>query len=116
MSTRSRGKSVYYFPGGKREAGETDVEVLCREIKEELDVEIDRDSAIYIGTFEAHAHGHDAEVLLQMRCYEANFSGTLTASSEIDCFEWMRYRDRERTSEVDQKIFDFLWERALIDM
>ena len=36
LSTRSRGKDVYYLPGGKREAGETDVQTLVREIREEL--------------------------------------------------------------------------------
>ncbi len=34
LSTRSRGKDVYYIPGGKREPGETDVDTLTREIDE----------------------------------------------------------------------------------
>ena len=38
LSTRSRGKSVWYIPGGKREAGESDLETLARlaQIKSEL--------------------------------------------------------------------------------
>jgi 8-oxo-dGTP diphosphatase len=40
LSTRSRGKDVYYLPGGKREPGETDVQTLVREVREELDVAI----------------------------------------------------------------------------
>jgi 8-oxo-dGTP pyrophosphatase MutT (NUDIX family) len=36
LSTRSRDKDVYYLPGGKRELGETDVQTLVREIREEL--------------------------------------------------------------------------------
>ena len=31
LSTRSRGKDVYYLPGGKREPGETDLDTLVRE-------------------------------------------------------------------------------------
>jgi 8-oxo-dGTP pyrophosphatase MutT (NUDIX family) len=30
LSTRSRGKEVYYLPGGKREPGESDLDTLDR--------------------------------------------------------------------------------------
>jgi len=30
LSTRSKGKTKYYIPGGKREAGETDWQALFR--------------------------------------------------------------------------------------
>jgi hypothetical protein len=33
LSTRSRGKDVYYLPGGKREPGESDVRTLVREVR-----------------------------------------------------------------------------------
>ena len=36
LSTKSKGKSKYYIPGGKRELGETDEQTLVREIIEEL--------------------------------------------------------------------------------
>lgn len=45
LSTRSRGKDVYYLPGGKREPGEPDVDTLVREIDEEPAVKIDSGSA-----------------------------------------------------------------------
>jgi len=56
--TRSRGKSVWYIPGGKREPGETDVETLAREIREELAVHIDAGGARSAGVFEAQAHAY----------------------------------------------------------
>jgi 8-oxo-dGTP diphosphatase len=40
LSTRSRGKDVYYLPGGKREPAESDVQTRVREIREELGVAI----------------------------------------------------------------------------
>ena len=51
LSTRSHGKEVFYIPGGKREPGETDVQALVREIREELDVAIAPGSATHAGTF-----------------------------------------------------------------
>ena len=108
LSTRSRGKDVYYLPGGKREPGETDVQTLVREIREELDVAIAPDSASHVGTFEAQAHGHATGITVRMTCYAADYSGTLAASSEIAELAWLSYADRDRVSPVDQIIFDHL--------
>jgi 8-oxo-dGTP pyrophosphatase MutT (NUDIX family) len=95
LATRSRGKDVYYLPGGKREPGETDVDTLVREIDEELAVAIVPATAAHLGTFEAQAHGHAEGVLVRMTCY-----------TEEVC--WLTYRDRDRVSPVDQIIFDHL--------
>jgi 8-oxo-dGTP pyrophosphatase MutT (NUDIX family) len=110
LSTRSRGKDVWYLPGGKRDPGETDVETLVREIREELAVTIDPASAVHAGTFEAQAHGQAAGVLVRMTCYAADYDGTLTPSSEIEELAWLTYADRARVSPVDQLIFDHLHE------
>ena len=40
LSTKSVSKEKYYIPGGKRESGETDAAALCREIKEELGIDL----------------------------------------------------------------------------
>ena len=40
LMTRSRGKDKFYNPGGKRETGETNIQALIREIKEEMSVDI----------------------------------------------------------------------------
>ena len=69
LSTRSRGKSVYYIPGGKRESGESDHAALIREIKEELSVDLIQNTLKYIETFQAQAHGHAAGILVKMTCY-----------------------------------------------
>ena len=57
LSTKSKGKSKYYIPGGKRELGETDEQTLIREILEELDVSIKKDTIKYVGTFKAQSDG-----------------------------------------------------------
>jgi 8-oxo-dGTP diphosphatase len=108
LSTRSRGKDVYYIPGGKREPGETDIQALVREIREELDVAIAPGSATHAGTFQAQAHGHATGTDVRMTCYTADYQGTLTPSSEVDELIWLTYADRGQVSPVDQLIFDHL--------
>ncbi|MFI6522802.1 NUDIX domain-containing protein [Spirillospora sp. NPDC050679] len=108
LSTRSRGKDVYYIPGGKREPGETDLDTLVREIDEELAVTIVAATARHLGTFQAQAHGHADGVMVQMTCYTAEHRGTPVPSSEIEDLVWLAYRDRDRVSPVDQVIFDHL--------
>ncbi|PJJ52770.1 NUDIX hydrolase [Hymenobacter chitinivorans] len=112
LSTRSRGKDRYYFPGGKREAGETDAQTLIREIREELTVTLTPESLRYLGTFEAQAHGHAEGVLVRMLCYAADYSGTLQPAAEIAELAWLTYQDRPRVSAVDQLIFDWLREQG----
>lgn len=114
LSTRSRGKTVYYLPGGKREPGESDPETLIREIREELTVDIDPASVTPAGVFEAQADGHASGVVVRMTCYTAEYAGTLTASSEIDEVRWLGYADRDRVSAVDKIIFDHLRETGLL--
>lgn len=50
LCTLSKGKDIYYLPGGKREKDESDTDTLLRECKEELNVEIIKDTIQYYGT------------------------------------------------------------------
>lgn len=115
LSTLSRSKSKLYLPGGKRENSESDIECLKREILEELNVHILESTVKYFGTFEAQADGHESGVLVQMLCYFSGFKGTLKASNEVESFEWIKYEDRYRASEVDILIIEKLKRDGLID-
>lgn len=108
LCTRSRGKDVFYIPGGKREAGETELDTLVREIKEELTVDLLPDTARHVGTYREQAHAQADGVVVVMSCYTADFQGTPTASSEIAELGWLRYADRDRVAPVDQLLFDDL--------
>lgn len=108
LSTRSRGKDIWYFPGGKREAGESDEEALIREIKEELTVNLIPESLQFFGKFEAQAHGHAEGITVVMTCYLANYQGELKPDAEIEELAWLTYADKSKSSDVDQIIFDYL--------
>ncbi|MNW61685.1 hypothetical protein D3C74_397600 [compost metagenome] len=114
LGARSHGKDTYYFPGGKREAGETDNETLIREIGEELTVRIQPDTIKLFGKFTAAADGKEAGVEVQMTCLTADYSGTLAPAAEIAELAWLSYQDREHVSAVSQLIFDKLHEMKLL--
>ena len=115
LSTKSKGKNKYYFPGGKREIGESDEQTLIREIKEELSVEIVPNSYKYIGTFKAQSDGMKDGIIVKMTCYSADFNGTLKANNEIEEIKWLNYADINTVSAVDKIIFDFLKEKGELE-
>ena len=114
LSTLSKGKDTYYIPGGKREGTEADDETLIRECKEELTIDIIKDTIKYYGTFEAQAHGKSEGVLVKMTCYMADFKGEIEASSEIQEIRWLDYSNLDIISPVDKLIFKDLYEKKLI--
>lgn len=115
LSTKSYGKDKYYIPGGKREMGETDMQALCREIKEELSVDLKIETLQFLGVFQAQAHGHPKGTMVKMTCYMADYTGDLKPDSEIEEIIWLNHADKDKIAEVDKLIFDFLKEKNLID-
>jgi 8-oxo-dGTP diphosphatase len=115
LSTRSKGKDTYYIPGGKRESDETDTEALCREIREELSVELSAASLTYVGTFEAQAHGKAEGMVVRMTCYSGPYTGTLAPAAEIEEMVWLSHADSAKSSAVDKVIFDWLKGQELLD-
>ena len=116
LSTLSKGKDAYYIPGGKRDDFETDEETLIRECKEELTIDILKDTIKYYGTFKAQAHGKAEGVIVKMTCYTADFVGTLKPDSEIKEIKWLDYSNLNvKISPVDELIFKDLYDKHLID-
>ena len=112
LSARSKGKATFYFPGGKREAGESDKETLIREIAEELTIAIVPATIQYVETFRAQADGHPSGVVVKMTCYSAEYAGEIKPNQEIEEIRWLNFADIDLVSEVDKIIFRFLKERG----
>jgi len=108
LCVRSKGKPLFYIPGGKREKGESDAAALTREVKEELEVTLNTSTIQYVKSFEAQADGREPGILVRMTCYRALYTGTLRAAAEIEEFAWLGYDDKLKVSNVGHLIFDHL--------
>jgi 8-oxo-dGTP pyrophosphatase MutT (NUDIX family) len=115
LSARSKGTDLYYIPGGKREAGETDEQALCREIKEELSVQLIPDSLKFLERFEAQAHGKPEGIMVRMTLYSGDHNGEIRANAEIDEVTWLNTADKAKCSAVYVIIMDWLKQKNLID-
>lgn len=108
LFARSKGKNIFYLPGGKREQGESDAAALLREIHEELSVELLPETLVHAGTFSAQADGKPEGAMVRNSCYFAECNGEPKASAEIEELAWFKYEDRERCSPVAKLILDWL--------
>jgi ADP-ribose pyrophosphatase YjhB (NUDIX family) len=70
LVVRTRGRELFYLPGGKPEAAETHEHALVREIREELGLAL-RDVRPAF-TVQAPAHGLDRATQLTMHCFYAS--------------------------------------------
>jgi 8-oxo-dGTP pyrophosphatase MutT (NUDIX family) len=113
LCVRSYGKELFYIPGGKREPGESDLETLKREVTEELSVDISQD-ADYLDTFSAPADGKQADVIVTVKCYQADFAGNLQPGSEIEEMRWLGTDDLSMCSQVTIAILKNLIDQNLV--
>lgn len=106
---------VFYALGGKIEEGETDIDCLKREVKEELGCKIDESSIKFLKEFEDVAHGDQA--MLNMRMYEGKLRGEPKPSSEIVEFGYFDSNSsKENLSVIAQRtIFPYLKEKGYIN-
>lgn len=114
LSARSKNKQLFYIPGGKRELGESDIQALLREIKEEVCVDLMPDSIRYANTFKAPADGKNNDTTVKLTCYFADFEGQLCPDAEIEEIKFIDYQNRALGSLGTIKVMDWLKVQNLV--
>jgi len=94
---------LWEFPGGKVEPGETYMEALKREIKEELDGELD--NITYLGE---HIHKYP-DKQIKLIYFTCNLVSDIYLKEHEDyCFITKEERENFIFAEADKKVFDLL--------
>lgn len=109
-------QEVFYAVGGTVEEGESDIECLLREIKEELAAEIDKDSIEFLEEFEDIAHGRE-NTFVNIRMYTGRLLNEPKPSSEVVELAYFDTSvDPKHLSQIAKtKIFPWLKEKGYIN-
>ncbi|HEX7302413.1 NUDIX domain-containing protein [Lentzea sp.] len=109
LVVRSRNKKAFYLPGGKIEPGETPVEALRREVREELGVEAD--DPVELKRYVAPAYGEGEGAMVDMTCFTAQLLGAPMPTNEIAELTWVtrgEYREHAETAPAIHDVLDDL--------
>ena len=79
----STNKQCFYLPGGKLDEGETPEQALCREIREELNIDLVPTDLTYYTHITAQAYGETAGLIMEQDCFFLKKDAIPLASAEI---------------------------------
>lgn len=88
LLVRKRGSSVFMQPGGKIESGESALDALTRELREELGLVVDPAETEYIGSYRAVA-ANEANTVVRAEVFFLLTHETPVAAAEIEELLWI---------------------------
>ncbi|MFI0356710.1 NUDIX domain-containing protein [Actinomadura sp. 9N407] len=114
LAVRSRGRNLFYLPGGKREPGEDDWSALSREVREELALELVPASFRELGVVRAAAHDQPHHTHVRMACFTATYEGAMEAAGEVDEYRYVEATERDLLAPASQAALDLAIARGLL--
>ena len=114
VKTTKHNNTHYYDAGGGIEVGETSIQTIHREIKEELNAKVGDATYISSRTFPSHCHPkqiYEEEIFIVTLLTEP------TPASEIDEIRWVTYEESKSIPimQSTRELIEIAKERNLID-
>jgi len=89
----SKNKKYFYLPGGKIDMGETATAALCREIAEELNINLDEKELRYYTHITAPAYGESEGIIMEQDCFLIDKTVEPKTAGEIGAVRYFSLND-----------------------
>lgn len=113
----SNNKNAWYLPGGKVDKGETPKEALIREIREELNIDLQPDKIESYKHISAPAYGESPELIMEQDTFRYDLTEKIQPSHEIAAvkfFDLEMYKQEPVQVPGVLKVFTLLKEDDII--
>lgn len=110
-------KQAWYLPGGKVDPGETALQSICREIQEELGIELNPNHLREYRHISAVAYGEAPHIIMEQDNFLYELRGEPVASKEIGAIRYFSPSDyKKESAQVPGvlKVFEYLKADGLI--
>lgn len=114
----SKNKQCFYLPGGKVDDEESTTRALCREIAEELNIEIQEHELEYYTHISAPAYGEKPGTIMEQDCFLIDKPVVAEASAEIGEIKYFSQAEYQQEATIAPgviMILELLKEDNLID-
>lgn len=88
LLVRKRGTRMFMLPGGKREAGESALRPLARELDEELNLTLPETAFTPLGRFN-EAAANEADTRVEADIFRAALSHPVAPAAELEELRWL---------------------------
>lgn len=95
LVVRTKGKKIFFAPGGKIDGNETFEEALIRELREELQMNIGFGDFELFGSFEAKADDKPSVRLYMTTFLIKDYKGIIEADNEIEELYWVNTKNMD---------------------
>lgn len=89
----SNKKQAWYLPGGKLDMGESSLQAIIRECKEELSIDLESERLHYYCHTTAPAYGEEKNIIMEQDCFLYELEETIQPNNEIGAVQFFSFEE-----------------------